>query len=457
LTLTSGENRYPVVGFTACGAPKYDPSHPVKMPLAGLASADGKYVLRNGDYGVNNSWNQCVEIATGKLRWTYPDNFVGVHGSHNACPAEVGMIRGSFGPCGTAKLPAPIGNIWVIPTNVGEWHILTEEGFYLTRLFEPDPMRVKWPEAAIPGAYLDTAPCGMGGEDFGGSIALTEDGRLYVQAGKTGFWNVEVTGLDQVKSLPGGTLAIAADDVKIAQGFRERALQEAVGTRRMTVARLTPQFTGNLNGDFNGAEIITFQKQEDAAVRSAAARDAGHLYLAWEVKDNTPWVNGATDAAQMYLGGDTVDFQLGTDAGANADRGEAVLGDLRLSIGNWQGQDTAVLYRKAAAVKKPKTFSSGVVKSYVMEFVDVLADARIKVTKRGNGYTVEAAVPLATIGLAPGDGQTLRGDFGVTHGDPAGQRTRLRSYWSNQHTGIVDDAVFELQMEPKYWGEVRFE
>ena len=40
----------------------------------------------------------------------------------------------------------------------------------------------------------------------------------------------------------------------------------------------------------------------------------------------------------MYLGGDTVDFQLGTVPGADGNRSEAVLGDLRLSIGNWQGK-----------------------------------------------------------------------------------------------------------------------
>jgi hypothetical protein len=44
----------------------------------------------------------------------------------------------------------------------------------------------------------------------------------------------------------------------------------------------------------------------------------------------------------------------------------------------------------------------------------------------------------------------------VTFGDPADQRTRLRSYWSNQHTGIVDDAVDELMMRPAYWGEIQF-
>lgn len=51
---------------------------------------------------------------------------------------------------------------------------------------------------------------------------------------------------------------------------------------------------------------------------------------------------------------------------------------------------------------------------------------------------------------------TIRGDLGVTHGGAGGERTRLRSYWSNQQTGIVDDAVFELKMEPANWGELTF-
>ena len=133
-------------------------------------------------------------------------------------------------------------------------------------------------------------------------------------------------------------------------------------------------------------------------------------------------------------------------------------GDLRLSIGNFAGKPTAVLYRKVSTVKKPKVFSSGVVKAYAMDYVDVVADANIQVkVTQGKGYTVEAAIPWAALGWKPVAGLVLRGDLGVTHGDPAENRTRLRTYWSNQQTGIVDDAVYELQMEPKNWGEIAFE
>ena len=445
-------------GFTACGAPEYDLTKIAKLPTNGAGSADNRFILREDTYAKeNNTWNSCYDSTTGKLLWSYPDNFVGVHGSHKACPPRQGMIRGSFGPCGSATLPAPIGNIWVIPTNVGEWHILTEKGYYLTRLFEPDPMKFKWPVMAVPDASMDNVPCGMGGEDFGGSIAYTKDGKLFIQAGKTGYWNVEVVGLNNVKEMNGETITITAEDVNTARAYRESYLQEVIGNKKVSIIDSTPLFTGKIDADFKGADIISFSKQDDASVRVAATYDDKMLYLCWEVKDNTPWVNGATDPAQMYIGGDTVDFQIGTDSKAKANRADGVLGDLRVSIGNLQGVAKAMLYRKVATVKKPKIFSSGVVHEYKMEYVDAIPEAAIKVTTRARyGYTVEVAIPLATLGVTPVADMTLHGDFGVTHGDTDGSRTRLRTYWSNQHTGIVDDAVFELQMEPQYWGELLF-
>jgi len=460
LTFYADNRQYKVAGFTKCGAPRYDLAAPVIMPAAGLGSADGRLVLQSGEYGAAQSWFRCFEIASGRELWTYPDNFVGVHGSHKSCPPEVGMIRGSFGPCGCAALPSPVGNIWVITSNVGEWHILTADGFYLTRLFQGDPMKVRFPEAAVPGAILDNAPPGLGGEDFGGSITLAQDGRLYLQAGKTGFWNVEVVGLDTVKALPGGALEVGAGDIPKAEECRALLLKAAAGPRRMAIHRGTPSFTGDLDRDFAGADIIEYRKQENAAVRSAAAWDDKCLYLGWEVRDETPWVNGASAPEFMYTSGDTVDFQLGTDAKADRNRGEAASGDLRLSLGNFQGQATAVLYRPKGREKAPKTFYSGVVREgYTMDCVRILKDARIHVSVDGAGkrYVVEAAVPLSDLEFKPAPGLELPGDFGVTHGDSSGRDTALRTAWSNPSTGIVNDDVFELKIEPRYWGTLAFE
>jgi len=465
LTAYAGYSQFKTTGFSASGAPLYDLARPVKMPnagegggmgaIAGLGSADSRLVLYNGAYGVDRSTFNAYDIASGKMLWSYPNNFVGVHGSHNATPAQVGMIRGAFDIAGTARLPAPIGNIWAIPTNVGEWHLLTEDGFYLARLFQPDPLKVKFPAQAVPGADMSQAPPGLGGEDFGGSMTLAQDGKLYIQAGKTAFWNLEVTGLGTVRALPGGTVALSASDIGQARAIREAQLQVLAGKKVVSIKKLTPTFSANLDADFKGSDIIAYSKGDDAKVRSALAWDQQNLYVGWDVADNTPWTNAARVAEEMYTSGDTVDLQLGTVAGADKDRSEARLGDLRLSIGSFGGRDTAVIYRRLSGQKQPRAFNSGVFKNYVMEYVGVLPDAKITVTTRDKGTIVEAAIPLSALGLKPADGLSLRGDMGVTYGDQAGQRTRLRSYWSNQQTGIVDDAVAELMMQPKNWGDLK--
>ncbi|MDQ3622710.1 MAG: PQQ-binding-like beta-propeller repeat protein [Verrucomicrobiota bacterium] len=456
LALHNGASRFPVTGWTACGAPIWNLAKPVVMPAAGLPSADGRLVLQPGEYGVAHSWFSCFDLATGKLRWRYPDTFVGVHGSHTAPPPEPALIRGSFGPCGTGQLSEPIGSVWAITSNVGEWHLLTGRGFYLTRLFQGDSMKVVWPEKAVPGAVLDNCPPGLGGEDFGGSMVVGKDGKLYLQAGKTAFWNVEVVGLEQVRELRGGTIEINKAGVAKARLPEQTESPAVDGPAKLVVPHRTPSFTGDIERDFGKDRLVAWQKQKESRARGAIAYDEEHLYVAWEVQDATPWVNGAGAPEALYLGGDTVDLQLGTDPAADPKRTEAVLGDLRLSIGPFGGKPAAVLYRKVAALKKPKVFTSGVVKEYVMEYAGPLPGARIMVTPRKSAYVVEAKIPLSELGLKTAAGLRIRGDLGVTFGDPGGRRTRLRSYWANQNTGIVDDAVFELAMEPNRWGELEF-
>ena len=462
-----------VDGYTACGAPKYDFSKATKVPgpanaasrggmgaQHGHGSADNRLMLWNCGYGADHSSFDCYDIESGKLLWTYPSNFTGVHGSHRAGPPEPGLIRGAYDITGSAKLPDPIGNVWVIPTNKGEWHVLTEKGYYLTHLFESDPMKVVWPDKAEPGAVMDACPPGAGEEAFGGSITHGKDGKLYVTAGHTGYLNLEVTGLETVKALPSsGRVSIAQSDLATAQSFHDQAMQASIGTKRLVVKKATPAFTGDLNKDFAKDAIVSYQKQESAGIRTAMAWDDANLYVGWEVRDDTPWINGADAPEFLYARGDTVDLQLGTDPAGDKNRAEAAAGDLRLSIGSFQGKTTAVIYRKVSAEKHPKTFSSGVVAAYPMDSVIVLDNAKVqaKADAAKKRYVVEATIPLSALGLKPTAGLSIRGDFGVTHGDKAGRDTALRTYWSNQETGIVSDEVFELKMQPKNWAEIRFE
>ncbi len=460
LTLYANGLQFKVADFTKCGAPRYDVVGARKIAPMGsgaVPTPDNSKLVVVGDQNF-----ECYDTTDGRLLWKYPNTFAGVHGSHAAPPPEVGLIRGAFGLVGNAKLPKPVGGIWAINGNMGEWHVLTEDGFYLTRLFQSDGFKLQWPDQAVPGAILDNAPSGSGGEDFGGSIRQGNDGKVYIQSGKVAIWNVEMTGLETITEIPGGKVNISADDVKIAQTFREKLLQVVEGNKKYVVKKATVAFSGNIDADFKGFDDVAkpaFEKQPGSRIRVAMARDDANLYIGWEVKDDSPWVNGADAPEFMYARGDTVDMQLGTDPKADAKRKDPAKGDLRLSIGNFQGKPTAVVYRKVADEKHPKIFSSGVIKEYPMDSVVVLDTAKIdvKVDAPGKRYVVEAAIPLAAIGLKITDGQALRGDFGATHSKAAGNDTMLRTYWNNQATGIVDDEVFELMMEPANWGEIMFQ
>lgn len=470
MTFSGGKYQIDVTDWTPCGAPVYAPDKALLLPVPenlatrggmgaqkSLVSEDGNYVIFNGRYGAEHSDFPCYDIRTGKRVFSYPNNYVGVHGGHLAPPAKLGLIRAAYDFAGTVTMPPPLGNLFVIGTDKGEWHILSSSGYYISSLFEGDPMKIKWPEEAVPGANMNTVPPGMGAEDFGGSITRANDGTLYIQAGKTAFINCRVSGLDTVKPLGSGALTISPDDTQKAQQFKVKYLTEVDSAKSITVKRRTVTFTGDPSKDFDAKSVVF--GRENARVNALLAHDDDTLYLACWVADATPWLNGATSFENLYACGDTVDFQLGVDPAADKKRKEATKGDLRLSFGQLGGKNVAVLYRKVSDEKAPRIFYSGVWKSgYTMEFVRLLEGVRIQTKiSVGKAYVIEAAIPLKELGVSLKPGLKLRGDFGVTFGDPEGKDTNLRVYWSNQATGIVADEVEELKMQPALWGELVFE
>lgn len=201
-----------VKAFTACGAPIYDLARAKRLPShrGPVPSPDNRLVLSH-----DHSWFYCHEVATGKLRWRYANSFADSGGSHHACAAAPGMIRGAYGIVGSAMLKDSVGALWAIPTNCGEWHLLTEHGHYLSRLFQPDTSKRSWPAACV-GADMNHSPPGHGFEDFGGSMTQGTDGNLYLQAGKLALWNLRLHGLEQIRSLKGGRIIVTPADVQRA-------------------------------------------------------------------------------------------------------------------------------------------------------------------------------------------------------------------------------------------------
>jgi hypothetical protein len=181
------------------------------------------------------------------------------------------------------------------------------------------------------------------------------------------------------------------------------------------------------------------------------------LHLAYRVKDPSPLVNHGSDWTLLFKTGDSVNFEFSTDPAARPDRSAPVPGDRRLLIAPYRGKPLAVLYSyRERGAKRPVPFSSPW-RTEQVDRVSRLDSARIDVQKQQGAYVLTAAIPLADLGLPRQASVTLKGDFGVIYGDDAGSIDLLRSYWSNQATGLVNDVPGEIMINPRLWGTLRFE
>jgi hypothetical protein len=80
----------------------------------------------------------------------------------------------------------------------------------------------------------------------------------------------------------------------------------------------------------------------------------------------------------------------------------------------------------------------------------------VAIVASGNSYVVEAAVPLADIGIDPkAKGIAMMGDVGVIYADASGTSRALRLYYYNKQTSVTADLTTEATLQPAQWGTVQ--
>jgi hypothetical protein len=191
-------------GWTKCGAPFYDLGQARKLPSGTrLVGSDERFCLASAGDESSPSL-ACFEIATGRRMWNIlsgPADASGFDAKPQREPSR--MLVG-----GTAHLPAPLNNLWVVGEYGGRWRIITEDGFMVGYIFAVDK-EAHWPAAAVPGADLSAADARASAS---GSVTEGKDGKLYIEAGDQANWNAELTGLDKVKAIAGGKLIVPAKE-----------------------------------------------------------------------------------------------------------------------------------------------------------------------------------------------------------------------------------------------------
>lgn len=434
-------------GFLPSGAPNYSLAKAVASAAKidpGIIGADS--IQDRFGREIFNSTPMKAVAADGHVLWTFPNQWVGVAGSHESPLPERGVMQGALYFLGTAPLDAD-SEVFIMNGNHGRFFVLTTDGFYLDEMFKD----VRVTQNA--NAYL------IGGECFGGCFGRAENGRYYLQSGHTDYRIFQIDGLDQIKRSQ-GTLQISAAQTLAAQGNSESRAAKVLSEKVILVEEAAagtrlPDDPNRWPGSWSahwGNPVQPFPYAEVKAVRSG-----DRIYLAYRVKDPSPWVNHGTDWTMLFKTGDSVDFQFSTDPKAKSDRNNPVPGDHRLLIAPFQERSIAVLYSyRELGATKPLSFSSPW-RSEKVDRVTELKSARISVQPGEGTYTLAVSVPLSELGLPPaGQAAELRGDFGVIYGDTAGSMNLLRSYWSNQATGLVNDVPGEIMIAPRMWGTLKF-
>ena len=81
--------------------------------------------------------------AAGQVVWTYPNRFVGVHGTHHATESRPGQLVGPLGFIGQEDLPG-VGEVFMLSSNSGEWYLFTADGLLAATV---------WHDLRTPGVH----------------------------------------------------------------------------------------------------------------------------------------------------------------------------------------------------------------------------------------------------------------------------------------------------------------
>lgn len=468
LGVQAGRFRYAVNGFLDNGAPVYE-KREYGFRFADRFRDGQAFRLDNGLFYCRGSGYPDYAInAQGETVWTYPNEGSGVGPDRSCKPYTPEQVVCQFGIVGhETAAGGQLGEFFVLNANLGSWNVWTADGLLAARIMRDnrDPKRLAWtmPEHDRRMALDDLT---AGQEHFQGWFCRhSPDGKYYIVAGHNHASIVEVIGIDDFDRL-GGTLTITPEDIKAAQAYeREMAHYKAEAEVKVIDAR--PIDPAPLpSGKSSAWDNIAGTMLPGGGITFKIAYDSKYLFLYYEAdKSQPPLRNSGNQWQQLFKTGGCMDIMIGVDESAAPDRQAPVAGDQRVLITRVKGKPIAVLYRPVnpgATATHAWEAVSPVARVHFDE-VRRLADAIIRYRENTSneggyrgGYTLEAAIPLTTLGLSIAKNKRLQFDWGYLEPDRGGSSILARRYWANQATSTLADVPSEARLEPQMWGTLRF-
>ena len=436
--------KIPLKGWTPGGAPLWDTNGQQLIREGTMPGGWQMYLPTEGKVIFGNPIT-CMG-DDGVPQWTYSNNWPWGHNWNiPLIPGREDVLVGTGGCVGRAA--TPVGTVFAMSSIIGRLYLTTTDGLFLASVFQDWRLggeRVpKDPQPGSPFGALTMGPMWASAHFF----KAEKSNQFYVIAGSDKYNVIRLDGFDTLRAIPGGELAVSEQDAAAAEALVEQRTEMEAANDLLTIARMK---TVAVDGKLDKYPYDSFVEWVAGPyeARAAMAFDAANLYLACQVfGDSSPMINGGDDVNHLFLTGDSLNLYLGTDPAANALRKEPAVGDLRLLVSVFQGNPIAVLYRwKVEGDRNPVTFAGG----RTVDRVDVLKEAKIIIERRDGGYSVEIAVPLASIGFAPQHSQAYRTDLGVVVSNSKGDGRIMRFNWADK-TGLPPDESGEIAAAPNRW------
>ena len=183
------------------------------------------------------------------------------------------------------------------------WHgsclpyLITTDGLYVGRLLQVSRLG---PTAAWDESYK--------------YYFQTPNGTPYLVNGANDAQHfLKIVGLDQGGRFE-ASLKLSEEEVSAAAAARQRPLKKEPLRPIVRVDWLDspPKIDGGLD-DWNMAAGVTLAGSKGRIAVVALGRDERNLYLAYQVEDETPWINRGDNWQTLFISGDCVDLMLATD------------------------------------------------------------------------------------------------------------------------------------------------
>ncbi len=302
-------------------------------------------------------------------------------------------------------------------------------------------------------------------ENFNGTIWNNlKNGKTYFSGGDADCRIWELKGYEDYKIREGKLKVNAAQVAQAGQNAEQNKLAEKSSMGLLRAFKL--QKLANAAADGNYGEWATVQPQTVlvADKRMAQAQlgyDDKYLWFRFQVADESPLRNQASDYRTLFKTGDALDIQFCTDTGTRPEHGqnqqEMRVGDTRILVVRTKDDkmNAAIIRYRTPGADKPKQYEyfSSVWKEKVDE-VSEINDLPMHCKAEKDSYAVEVGVPWSVIGLKPAPGLKFKGDVGVIYGNDGGTVNAVRYLWSDKTPAmnVNNDVPTEMRMHPNDLG-----